>query len=94
MGIKIEKGKFSVESDWFHILNLISGETDNLNASPFTSHINFNEMNVVLKGIFASTVSILQEARTEDDIWMKFLGALSKGTKELKEMDLDFNEEG
>merc|ERR1740124_1115921 len=95
MAIKVEEGKASVEDDRVHILNSIIGETDNLNAPPPTSHKKYDAVNAALKATFASSVPMLQKARQQDDMaWTKFTGALSEGKKEIKDMRLDFAEDG
>merc|ERR1740124_624235 len=95
MGIKVEEGKASVEDDRLHILNSIIGETDNLNAPPPTSHKKYDDVNAELKATFASSVPMLQKARQKDVMtWTKFSAALSEGKKEIKEMRLQFDEDG
>merc|ERR1740124_1560213 len=95
MEIKVEKGKASVEDDRVHILNSIIGETDNLSAPPPTSHKKYDAVNAELKATFASSVGMLQKARHQNDMtWTKFTGALSEGKKEIKEMQLVFNDDG
>merc|ERR1740124_72942 len=95
MEIKVEEGKASVEDDRVHILNSIIGETDNLDAPPPTSHKKYDVVNAALKATFASSVPMLQKARHQNDrTWTNFTGALSEGKKEIKEMGLDFNEDG
>merc|ERR1740124_999731 len=95
MEIKVEKGKASVEDDRVHILNSIIGETDNLSAPPPTSHNKYDAVNAALKATFASSVGMLQKALQQNDMtWTKFTGALSEGKKEIKNMELKFDDDG
>ena len=65
---------------------------DGINDTPLTSPSRYDDVNSTLKTTFALTISNLKSALKEGEaVWNQYLIAMSKGKKEIKMMNLDFN---
>jgi len=87
--IMVETAKASIKHDKRHILNYISGNTDNINVEPPTKHVRYDALNDALRGAFASFIPALQSAcREGNEKWQAILTVMSKSIT--KEMAFDF----
>ena len=84
-----------MKEDKNNILNAIIGRCGiSLNKTPLNNHEMYDELNDALKASFASSLANLQAAsKKSDDVWMKFLHAISKGKKKIEEMAFYFDED-
>jgi len=96
LDIQVEVAEASLKEDKNHILNAIVGRCGiALNETPLNNHEMYDELNDAVKASFASSPANLQAAsKKSDDVWMKFLHALSKGKKKIEEMAFYFDEDG
>ena len=65
---------------------------DGINDTPLTSPCRYDDVNSTLKTTFALNIPNLKSALKEGEaVWNQYLIAMSKGKKEIKMMNLDFN---
>ena len=80
--IMVQNAVASIPVDKIHILNCISGNTDNFDAEPPKEHPKFDELNNAVKGELASSIPALRAASREGgDQWYNILTAMSKSVK-------------
>merc|ERR1711862_247703 len=77
----IETVASSIPDDRCHILNAIIGNTeDQLDDEPLPAHTNYEKLNMLIRGSFASSYGVLLAAyRRSGDDWTTILSAMSKG---------------
>ena len=90
LNIQIENADATVELDRYCILNAITGEEENFDKNPPTTHEKYDELNSSLQGAIAGSIPILQAATTaSDEDWKDIMTAFSKGTIQ-NEIDFHF----
>merc|ERR1711862_107587 len=77
----IETAATSIPDDRCHILNAIIGNTeDQLDDEPLPAHTNYEKLNMLIRGSFASSYGVLLAAyRRSGDDWTTILSAMSTG---------------
>jgi len=96
LAVRVGGAQATEERDRVRILNSIVGRVgESLNDPPFVTHEQYDVVNDAVKALFASSQANLQAAsRDSDEVWMKFLAALSKGHGGMMGFWFDFEEDG